>query len=139
VRTTRTTIMAAVAVLLVVGCTGDDAEVVDEAASNGGDAAATPEEEETTADGATVIVREFSFQEPSAIIAPDTRVTWDNQDSADHTVTSGTPNEPTGVFDEELPAEGELTIVMDEAGTYPYYCRIHPQMVAELVVEPAVS
>lgn len=118
------TIVLIVVALLIAGCTGDEAEVVED-----GEADA----------GTTVTVREFAFQEASALMEPDTRVTWENQDSVDHTVTSGTPNEPTGVFDEELPADGEVTILMDEPGDYPYYCRIHPDMVAELVVEPALS
>jgi plastocyanin len=123
-RTPRATASTLVVALLLAGCAGDEAEVVEEG---------QPDAE------TTVVVREFAFQESTALLEPDTRVTWDNQDSVDHTVTSGTPNEPTGVFDEELPAGGEVTILMDEPDTYPYYCRIHPNMVAELVVEPALS
>lgn len=121
-RSPHTTVL--VAAILVAGCTGDAAEVVEEGESD---------------TGTTVVVQEFAFQEASALVETDTRVTWHNQDSVDHTVTSGTPNEPTGVFDAELPAEGEVTILMDEPGNYPYYCRIHPNMVAELVVEPALN
>ena len=35
-------------------------------------------------------------------VEPGTTITWLNEDNIDHTVTSGTPNEPTGVFDAEL-------------------------------------
>lgn len=116
--------IAAVVVLALAGCADDAAEVVDDDAS---------------AAGTTVVVQEFAFQEASALAEPGASVTWDNQDEVGHTVTSGTPNEPTGVFDEELPAGGEVTISMEEPGEYPYYCRIHPDMVADIVVEAALS
>lgn len=123
-RASSTTVLSLVGALLLGGCTDDEAEIVEEGEPD----AAT-----------TVVVEDVAFQDSSALLEPDTRVTWDNQDSVDHTVTSGTPNEPTGVFDAELPAGGEVTILMEEPGEYPYYCRIHPNMVAELVVEPALS
>ena len=132
----RMTATAVVAVLSLAGCSADDAEVVDVEQPEDG-AEQTPEAVEPEGAGATVIVEEFAFQTGSMIVQPDTVVTWENQDSTDHTVTSGTPNEPTGVFDGELPANGELTISVDEAGTYPYYCRIHPNMTADLIVEPS--
>ena len=84
-------------------------------------------------------VQGFAFQEPSAIVSPGAVVTWENQDDVAHTVTSGTPNEPTEAFDVELQAGGEVAITLDEPGTYPYHCRIHPNMTAEIVVEPAAA
>lgn len=86
---------------------------------------------------ATVVVRDIAFQDQSVSVAAGTPVTWNNEDGVGHTVTSGTPDEPTDVFDEELADGGEVSITVDEPGTYSYYCRIHPSMTAELVVEPA--
>lgn len=137
----RTTAATAVAVLGLVGC-GD-------ATQEAGDTAAeepTGGTEETGADGAgtgeagegpTVEVSDIAFLEDRVTVAAGTAVTWDNQDSVPHTVTSGTPDEATDAFDEELPTGEQVTVTVDEPGTHPYFCRIHPQMTAELVVEPA--
>ena len=84
-----------------------------------------------------MVVRDIAFQEPSVTVQAGTPVTWSNEDAVGHTVTSGTPEEPTEVFDEDLPDGGEVQVTLDEPGTYAYWCRIHPQMTAEVVVEPA--
>lgn len=102
----------------------------------------TAEDTETDAaeDGAAgpaVLVRDVTFQDQSVTVQAGTPVTWNNEDTFDHTVTSGTPGEPTGVFDQDLPAGGQVSITVDEPGTYVYWCEIHPNMTAELVVEPA--
>jgi len=63
-------------------------------------------------------------------------ITWSNDDTAAHTVTSGLPSEgPDGVFDSSLFMAGttfEHTFV--EAGEYPYYCMVHPWMTGKVQV-----
>ena len=58
------------------------------------------------------------------------KVTWSNDDSAAHTVTSGTPADgPDGNFDSSLFMAGNVfSITFNEAGDYPYYCMVHPWM-----------
>lgn len=54
-------------------------------------------------------------------IASGTTVTWINQDSVPHTVTSD-----TGVFDSGTMAPGaSFTFTFQQVGTYPYHCTIH--------------
>ena len=57
-------------------------------------------------------------------------VSWSNDDSAAHTVTSGTVNAGlTGVFDSGLFMAGStFEFTFDEAGTYDYFCMVHPWM-----------
>lgn len=60
-------------------------------------------------------------------------VTFTNTDFVLHTVTSisgsGDTPAPDGVFDTGLLASGESKqVTFDEAGTYNYFCSIHPQM-----------
>jgi len=57
-------------------------------------------------------------------------VIWNNVDSAAHTVTSGNPSdEPGGVFDSSLFMAGTtFSHTFDEAGTYEYFCMVHPWM-----------
>jgi plastocyanin len=66
-----------------------------------------------------------------------TEVTWNNDDSAAHTVTSGTPQDgPDGTFDSSLFMAGNsFDHVFDTPGTYPYFCMVHPWMDGTVTVE----
>ncbi|TFH02372.1 MAG: hypothetical protein E4G77_02240 [Nitrosopumilus sp.] len=63
-------------------------------------------------------------------------VSWSNTDVAAHTVTAGSSADgPTGVFDSSLFLAGttfDFTFI--EAGTYPYFCMVHPWMTGEIIV-----
>ena len=63
-------------------------------------------------------------------------IQWDNQDSASHTVTSGSMSAGvTGVFDSSLFMPGELfEHTFDEAGTFDYFCMVHPWMTGKIIV-----
>ena len=65
-----------------------------------------------------------------ATVSVGSTVTWSNDDSAAHTVTSGNVNAgPTGVFDSGLFMAGStFTFDFDEAGKYDYFCMVHPWM-----------
>src|ERR671915_357960 len=57
-------------------------------------------------------------------------VTWINDDSGRHTVTS-----KDGVFNSELMGKGQsFSYTFDKAGEYPYSCSPHPSMVGTVVV-----
>jgi plastocyanin len=59
-------------------------------------------------------------------------VTWSNDDSAVHTVTSGTPQGgPSGVFNSGLLSAGATfshAFRDGGAGTHDYHCQVHPWM-----------
>ena len=68
------------------------------------------------------------------IIAGDT-VSWSNDDTAAHTVTSKNSDGPDGVFDSSLFMAGNtFDFTFDEAGTYSYFCMVHPWMTGEIIV-----
>jgi len=69
-------------------------------------------------------------------IAMGGTVTWENTDNAAHTVTSGSPTDgPDGVFDSSLvPAGGMFSYKFEEAGTYDYFCMVHPWMTGIVTV-----
>jgi len=64
-------------------------------------------------------------------------VTWDNTDTAAHTATGGTATDgPSGVFDSSLiMAGGSYSHTFDTAGTYVYFCMVHPWMEGTVIVE----
>ena len=63
-------------------------------------------------------------------------VTWSNDDTAAHTVTGGNAADgPSGVFDSSLFMAGtEFSHTFDEAGTFEYFCMVHPWMVGSVIV-----
>jgi len=65
------------------------------------------------------------------------KVIWNNDDTAAHTVTSGTPSPgPNGIFDSSLFMSGaSYEFTFDEAGEYDYYCMVHPWMVGKVIVQ----
>lgn len=63
-------------------------------------------------------------------------VVWSNDDTAAHTVTSGTPTGgPDGAFDSGLVMAGSsYEIVADTSGSFDYFCMVHPWMVGDISV-----
>jgi len=62
-------------------------------------------------------------------------VSWSNDDTAAHTVTSGTPDGMDGLFDSGLFMSGTtFDFTFDKAGTYPYFCLVHPWMIGQIGV-----
>ena len=66
-------------------------------------------------------------------------VTWNNVDSAAHTVTAGSAADgPSGAFDSSLFMAGAtFSHKFTEAGTFPYFCMVHPWMDGVVVVQEA--
>jgi plastocyanin len=63
-------------------------------------------------------------------------VTWKNEDSAFHSVTSGSYGEPDGMFDSgHLDPYEIFSYKFEEHGMYPYYCTLHPWMAGQIKVE----
>ena len=63
-------------------------------------------------------------------------VIWENNDTAAHTITSGTPTEgPSGVFDSSLVMAGSsFSHEFDDAGSFDYFCMVHPWMQGTVMV-----
>lgn len=77
------------------------------------------------------------FVESDATVSTGGTVTWSNDDSAAHTVTSGTPTDgPDGVFDSSIIMAGKtFEFTFEEAGEYDYFCVVHPWMTGKITVE----
>ena len=76
------------------------------------------------------------FSPASLTINAGDTVEWTNVDTAAHTVTSGSPADgPSGVFDSSLIMGGaSFENTFDEAGSYDYFCMVHPWMVGNIQV-----
>ena len=71
-------------------------------------------------------------------VAVGTTVTWTNDDATIHTVTQGSPEsqETAPLFDSSILAAGKtFEYKFDQAGTFDYYCTLHPFMVGTVTVQ----
>lgn len=73
----------------------------------------------------------FSFGPATLTVSVGTTVTWTNRDDIPHTVVS-----TDGVFKSKvLDTDEKFSFTFSKAGTYPYFCSIHPKMTAKVVVQ----
>src|ERR671916_100382 len=68
-------------------------------------------------------------------VSAGTTITWTNDDSQPHAVNSGENATPTGLFDSGIMAPAAtFEHTFTEAGEYPYFCLLHPNMVGTVSV-----
>src|SRR4051812_37479184 len=79
---------------------------------------------------AGVDIKDFRYG-PSVLTVPaGAQVTWTNHDEETHTITSA-----TGAFGSTgLSHDETFTQTFAQPGTYTYFCGLHPQMKATIVV-----
>ena len=81
-------------------------------------------------------IEDICYIPSEIVVEKGDSVTWLNEDSSFHSVTSGIYGEPTGLFDSGyLDPYEYYTLSFDEIGTYDYYCTLHPWMFAQVIVE----
>ncbi|KOV31701.1 hypothetical protein ADK60_14775 [Streptomyces sp. XY431] len=105
------------------------------AASSAASTAASTAASSAPAGAVTVTIKDFKFGPATLTVAPGTKITVTNQDSAGHTLTAIAPN--AGAFDTGLLEQGKsATITAPTApGSYPFHCDVHPNMTGTLVVQ----
>jgi plastocyanin len=96
-------------------------------------AMAAPPEQVAAAEPNTITIDNFTFGPQTLTITPGTTVTWINHDEEPHTVVnSGNPRQfKSGALD----TDDKFTFTFDKAGTYTYFCSIHPHMTGTVVVQ----
>jgi plastocyanin len=63
-------------------------------------------------------------------------IVWRNGDAAFHSVTSGTYEEPDGLFDSgHMDPDATFSHTFEAPGTYVYHCTLHPWMSGVIDVE----
>jgi plastocyanin len=80
---------------------------------------------------AEVTIDNFTFGPQTITVPVGTTVTWTNKDDIPHTSVS-----TEGVFKSKvLDTDEKFSYTFTKAGTYPYYCTIHPKMTGQIVVK----
>lgn len=80
---------------------------------------------------ADVKIDNFAFGPQSLTVKVGTTVTWTNRDDIPHTVVSS-----DGVFKSKARDTDEtFSYKFEKAGTYSYFCSLHPKMTGQVVVQ----
>jgi plastocyanin len=111
-----------------------------EADANGGSSNSSPIENAITIPSGASVQGNQAYDPEELTVTQGSTVLVINQDTAPHTVTSGTGSEDadsgtsfdTGILD--AGAQIEINTSNLSAGDYPYYCIVHPYMQGKLVV-----
>ncbi|MBI3704789.1 MAG: cupredoxin family copper-binding protein [Rhizobiales bacterium] len=78
-----------------------------------------------------VKIDNFVYNPQTLTVKAGTTVTWVNHDDIPHTATS-----KTGVFrSKALDTDDKFSFTFATAGTFPYFCALHPHMTGTIVVE----
>jgi plastocyanin len=77
-----------------------------------------------------ITIAGMSYSSPQLTVKAGDTVEWINKDVVDHTATE----KAAGVWNVSIAPGKSLKVVMKKAGTFDYYCRYHPNMVAKLIV-----
>jgi len=89
------------------------------------------ETDQPSAANAEVKIDNFSFGPQTLTVPLGTTVTWTNRDDIPHTVVS-----TDGVFKSKVrDTDEKFSYTFTKAGTYPYYCSVHPKMTGKVVVQ----
>jgi len=81
-------------------------------------------------------IEDICYIPSNIVVEKGKSVTWLNEDSSFHSVTSGFYPEPSGLFDSgHLDPYQSYTLSFDEPGRYDYFCTLHPWMKAQVIVE----
>jgi plastocyanin len=83
-----------------------------------------------------VTIQGNAFLPDSLEVSMGTTVTWTNLDSYAHTVTSGTPDAPTTLFDSgNISSNGTFSHTFNTTGSFVYHCKIHTYMRGKIIVQ----
>jgi plastocyanin len=85
----------------------------------------------TQAATAEVKIDNFSFGPGTLTVPVGTAVTWTNRDDIPHTVVS-----TDGAFKSKvLDTDEKFSFTFSKAGSYPYFCSIHPKMTGKVIAQ----
>jgi len=80
-----------------------------------------------------VVIDNFAFGPKTLTVARGSTVTWTNKDDDPHTVVSDA--DPKLFKSGALDTDDHFAFTFNEAGTFKYFCTLHPRMQGTVVVQ----
>jgi plastocyanin len=88
-------------------------------------------DDQPSATSKEIKIDNFSFEPQMVTVPVGATVTWINRDDIPHTSVS-----TDGVFKSKvIDTDEKFSYTFAKAGTYTYYCTIHPKMTGQVVVK----
>jgi plastocyanin len=78
-----------------------------------------------------ISIDNFSFTPREITVASGTTVTWVNHDDVPHTVVSTNQEFRSKALD----TDDQFSFTFTDAGTYDYFCSVHPVMTGKIIVK----
>jgi plastocyanin len=131
----RALYLSLVSVLILVGLLGavscGSSSTTTSAASPSTGTQAQPTSGGATGPSAAVTIKDKAFSPETLTVSVGTTVTWTNKDPMSHIVSAR-----DRLFMSDLLGEGKsFSYTFTTAGTYEYYCTIHPTMAGKVIVQ----
>jgi plastocyanin len=87
--------------------------------------------EQTKSAATNITIDNFSFAPKEITVAAGTTITWVNRDDVPHTVVN-----PDKKFrSKALDTDDQFSFTFTDAGTYNYFCSVHPTMTGKIIVK----
>ena len=80
-----------------------------------------------------VKIDNFSFGPVTLTVPVGTTVMWTNRDDIPHTIVS--TDDPKAFKSKVLDTDEKFSFTFSKAGTYPYFCSIHPKMTGKVIAQ----
>jgi plastocyanin len=98
----------------------------------GGGGTSSTSSQTTPSGAAQITMKNIAFSPTAVTVKVGQTVTWTNEDSAQHDVVAN-----DGTFKSDLLSQGQtFSFTFTKAGSYAFYCSIHPQMKGTITVQP---
>lgn len=78
-----------------------------------------------------VTIENFNFQPATLTVKKGTKVTWINRDDVPHTADDTEKRFKSGTLD----TDDKYSFTFNDAGTYNYFCALHPRMTGQIIVK----
>lgn len=78
-----------------------------------------------------IAIDNFSFTPKEITVAAGTTITWVNRDDVPHTVVSTDKKFRSRALD----TDDQFSFTFTDAGTYNYFCSVHPVMIGKIIVK----
>jgi plastocyanin len=129
--------LAIAALIALAGCSSGSTSTPNALASAAAPSAAAPSTAAPSAaasapaaGAAAVAIKDFTFNPATIQAKVGQNITWTNQDSTPHTVTLDDKSVDSG----NIATGATFSHAFTQAGSYPYHCEIHKQMVGTITV-----
>jgi plastocyanin len=86
--------------------------------------------------GNTITIKNFAFTPQTMTVKSGSIVRWENKDTAPHRIIFiDKDGRDTALDSSVLSSSQSWSNKFDKPGTFPYYCKIHPEMTGTVIVE----